>query len=286
MSNLHSLGDVMKEALDKLTASAPSAILSSSSSSSSVSSPLLRIKRLADNVSAMYSPNPPSLSSTTPVTSSTTLIDTDDINSCLTFAALYLLKERNIFGKLDLLDPLFVDALHRRPPCRWELHKYSISTQASGENGCEDELRNVDVVLDVGHNPAAIEALVRRIKRDFDGRVLRILYGVSRDKDYRKCLRSILSLTSHDRIHFAQSSNFRALSTSELGAIFLEETGHEMTPLSSSNIKDRIVEILKLAANESANSVVVICGTGYLMPDAREAIGISEPRDDYDLASI
>jgi len=271
----------MKTALGAL----PAAFSNSSSTSSSLSlnpqisspaTPLTQIQLLVDSISSILYGEP-----------TTSLIDTDNLNACLAFAALYLLKDRGIFRKLDFTNQPFLDALHRRPPCRWELHKCSCSISAKKDtktsNEGEYELRQVDVVLDVGHNPAAIEALVRRIKRDFDGRTLRILYGVSRDKDYRKCLRNILTLTSPDHIHFAQSSNFRALSTAELGAIFQEETGYEMLPLASSNIKDNVIEILQLAASESTNSVVVICGSGYLMPDAREAIGVIEPRDDYDL---
>lgn len=45
-----------------------------------------------------------------------------------------------------------------------------------------------------------------------------------------------------------------------------------------SGVKETVAEVLQLAASESRDSVVVICGTGYIMPDAREQLGIKEPR--------
>ena len=43
-------------------------------------------------------------------------------------------------------------------------------------------------------------------------------------------------------------------------------------------------KVIKLAAEDSIHntdgqsSVVIICGTGYIMPDARQQLGIEEPR--------
>jgi hypothetical protein len=43
-------------------------------------------------------------------------------------------------------------------------------------------------------------------------------------------------------------------------------------------------KVVLQAGTDGPNSVVVICGTGYIMPDARAEIGVIEPRDDEDLA--
>jgi hypothetical protein len=40
--------------------------------------------------------------------------------------------------------------------------------------------------------------------------------------------------------------------------------------------------VLKIAVNKDGlSSVVIICGTGYIMPDARAQLGILEPRCVY-----
>ena len=159
----------------------------------------------------------------------------------------------------------------------------------------------VQVVLDVGHNPAAVGALMKRIKRDFAGRNVHLVYAMSRDKDVRTCLRSVFAAMPYNHIHFAQSTNFRAISKEDLNSIFREETDEEILDLESatswlpsapessvsdkpcSAIKETLRRLLALAASESSESVVVVCGTGYIMPDAREMLGIIEPRDDRDL---
>ena len=45
------------------------------------------------------------------------------------------------------------------------------------------------------------------------------------------------------------------------------------------------MDVLKATANEVPldSGVLVVCGTGYLMPEVKAAIGIIEPRDDIDL---
>lgn len=52
----------------------------------------------------------------------------------------------------------------------------------------------------------------------------------------------------------------------------------------SLGVRDMVGKVIQLAAEDSTqnkdgqSSVVVICGTGYIMPDARLELGIKEPR--------
>ena len=111
----------------------------------------------------------------------------------------------------------------------------------------------------------------------------RILYGVSRDKDIRACLREIASCTDHEHIHFAHSDNFRAATIKELQCIYKEETGNEIGEVLGTDLKGTIAEALTRCADESVNSVLVVCGTGYIMPQVRCLLGINEPKDYEDL---
>ena len=151
-----------------------------------------------------------------------------------------------------------------------------------------------------------------------------MLYAMSRDKDVRTCLKQVLGVVKPDHIHFAQSSNFRAVSKDELSRIFHEETGQEYNHhIVAENVRALVAQVIRLAAESSASSlaspslalapplvtpppalalssptttvvvaenspksVVIICGTGYIMPDARAQLGIKEPRDDDDLKRI
>ena len=211
--------------------------------------------------------------------SSDELVEPDVLCEDLALAALTLLPDENsIFSCLsdEKLASAIVSAASQRPPCRWELLNVPVIRGDGSES-------SVTVVLDVAHNPAAVSALSKRIKRDFQGRVIRILYGVSRDKDIRACLRQIITCTNHDRIHFAHSDNFRAATIQELCEIYKEESGNEIGEVLGTDLKGTIAEALKRCADESDDSVLIVCGTGYIMPQVRNIVGIQEPRDYTDL---
>jgi hypothetical protein len=67
----------------------------------------------------------------------------------------------------------------------------------------------------------------------------------------------------------------------DLERIFREETGEAIAPESSSDVRETITRALDLLAEEeyeACGGVVVICGTGYIMPEARSYFGVIEPR--------
>lgn len=85
---------------------------------------------------------------------------TDELNSVLSLTTLFLLKKHNreLFQNLDLLANDSVVGVLAVPPFRWEKHRYSFNEG------------NVDVILDVGHNPAAIEAIGKRLQMEYPQR--------------------------------------------------------------------------------------------------------------------
>ena len=44
-----------------------------------------------------------------------------------------------------------------------------------------------------------------------------------------------------------------------------------------------LLKTVQEATEMRREAAVVVCGTGYIMPEVRAAIGIVEPRDDLDL---
>lgn len=104
--------------------------------------------------------------------SSIPMVDTDALNANLALLALHLLQKYrpDAFpeSRLDLSSPATAQGLDARPPCRWEEHTYL--DPASGAE--------VEVVLDMGHNPAALAALARRIAYKFPGRPVRYFIAV------------------------------------------------------------------------------------------------------------
>ena len=105
--------------------------------------------------------------------------------------------------------PNIEEGLTIRPPCRFELIKQFInveidayskdySTDYSNEN--KNKLKNVevDVILDIAHNADAMLALVRKIKGLYPNRILRVVIGMSADKDVRSCILPVLDLVNYD----------------------------------------------------------------------------------------
>lgn len=78
-------------------------------------------------------------------------------------------------------DPVKVVALNAalcsRPPCRWEKHTVVSLTSAASS---PLTTLTIEYVFDMGHNPAAIEALVRRTRAE---------YGISSSTSSRRPLR-------------------------------------------------------------------------------------------------
>ena len=233
-------------------------------------------------------------------------IDTDKINASIVSVALHILsneKQSGAFAGKRLLKGL--QGKFERPPCRWqeffvkvdvplspgELAKVTPVHHISDAHG--DTGPHIQVILDVGHNPAAIEGLLLRVKNELlsHGKDVRVLYAVSRDKNIRECLQAIMKTIPPEKIHFAQSNNWRAASFDELNEIFLKEVGCEMTNLGAvggNGVEATVRKVLALSASSPAytrgDAVVVICGTGYIMPDSRRVLGVVEPCDERDLA--
>lgn len=92
------------------------------------------------------------------------LVDTDALNANLALLALHLLRKHHpdMLPQLDLQSEATAAGLEARPPCRWEEHIYR-----------EPGGTEIDVVLDMGHNPAALAALARRIAHKFPAREVR-----------------------------------------------------------------------------------------------------------------
>ena len=95
-------------------------------------------------------------------------VDTDDLNSILTIGVLLLLKKHKpLFRGLELSHPSLHEVVRRRAPCRWEKYQIDVTSRR------DSKVKRLDAVLDMGHNPAAMEALVERTKREFHGKPVR-----------------------------------------------------------------------------------------------------------------
>ena len=191
-------------------------------------------------------------------------------------AALDFEAENNLIAReaIRRIEPVFgplaphADAgLARAPPCRFEVLRRAGAT----------------VVLDVAHNPAALERLAERVALAYPGARARVVLGLSRDKDVAACLATIATFAS--RVHFAEAAHPRAMPAAELAAA-ARAAGLEPAAQRGADVADAVREALAAASASADDEVLVVCGTIFMMSDARKALGIDEPCDSAAIAEV
>lgn len=192
-------------------------------------------------------------------------VDYDQENQEIAKAALSLLEtsHSHMFGK-NLSTDEIDNFTSIRPPCRFETLQMSDSI----------------VILDVAHNPSAMEYLVYKLKTTYPEASFRFVAGMSADKDLGQCARALLSATkgSSRNIHLVQAAHPRAAS---LESIINSESALDAVSyydLEDRSITKQVLHALDLTKKDD-KEILVVCGSVFLMAETREALGIDEPRD-------
>ena len=214
----------------------------------------------------------------------------DGAKDCTTIArgALTLLKSQlgGCFQGLVLEGADFEESLDKRPPCRWEVLNKSVSMGGGGGSS------KVRVVMDVGHNPAAVAALAARIRLDLADFDVYVVYAASRGKDVGACMRAIGdACSSSDKVFFAECNYFRAITIEALRIAFEEamEVPSGVVVGADGTLVRGVPGVLRATLSRAAAaqqhstdarpSAVVVCGSLYMMAEARIELGMVETRD-------
>ncbi len=152
--------------------------------------------------------------------------------------------------------------LEAKQPCRFEVLQGSPA-----------------VILDVAHNPDGLQRLFQAIKKHFPEHSIRVLFGLSKGKDLDGCLTILRNNAA--AFHIVEAPNGRGAAISELKAR-LANLGVEPSPIHThSEIQKGIQNAVQAA--KLHNQILLICGSFFIMSQARQALGIDEPRDEIDL---
>ncbi len=143
------------------------------------------------------------------------------------------------------------------PPCRFELHDGS-----------------PPILFDVAHNPDGLEHLFQATRQKFPQYSLRVVCGLSSNKDIAHCLKIISRHAK--RLHLVASCSSRAASL-DLLTRTLDQMGLPYEPVCST-IFDTMSSAVKKA--QASQEMVVVCGSFFIMAEAREAIGFQDPKDE------
>ncbi|GKZ00188.1 hypothetical protein MPSEU_000971800 [Mayamaea pseudoterrestris] len=222
-------------------------------------------------------------------TSSST--DYDVINSRIVTAAIRVIQKDETTQRLfpPISDEAIRTGTSQRPPCRFE------HVLVPNPDNQDDPLT---VILDVAHNPEAMEYLVNKLKATYDlsQTAIRMVVGMSSDKDLGRCGQAVLELVGHDasRVHLVQASTPRAATLQQLLDIpgFRDGAHYNLEDPSVAPQITKAVELslqAKAAAASCSNqrqNLLVVCGSVFIMADARQALGIDEPRDSEYVAHV
>lgn len=138
---------------------------------------------------------------------------------------------------------------------------------------------NPEIILDVGHNPDGLKHLFQAIRTYYPERRLRLLFGLSKNKDLQGCLKEIA--VHGDVFHLVEAANGRGASVDILSSSLV---ALGITPARVFT-HDSVITATLLArkAAQEEGQLLVICGSFFIMGEARQALGFSEPRDPIDL---
>lgn len=194
--------------------------------------------------------------------------DYDEENSRIAKAALILLKHSHPDLLAGLSEDIMNEGVSIRPPCRFE--------QVKRDDG-------LTIILDVAHNPPAMEYLVKKLKGTYPNSSFRFVAGMSSDKDLGQCSRTLLSIADPSQIHLVEAAHPRA---AKLTSIVVAEPRMVECRynLDDRSITVQVVEAVELARENG--EILVICGSVFLMAEAREALGFDEPRDSEYIAEM
>lgn len=147
-----------------------------------------------------------------------------------------------------------------RPPCRFE------------QLLIEKEGKQLPVILDVAHNPASFEELVRQLNGQEKAL---FVVALSKDKDIKGCLAPLKEKAAS--LILATGSHPRLASPEELFQAALE-VGFKENQLHKGG---GMTDSLKLACELQKNEYIVICGSFFVLSAARTWLGIQEEQDPH-----
>ncbi|KAL3669652.1 hypothetical protein V7S43_005036 [Phytophthora oleae] len=212
--------------------------------------------------------------------------------ACAQLNALHTLQSNGAKNLcVDLTNQRVNAALESRPPCRFQvLHVMRPNSKE----------RKVTVVLDVAHNPQAIDSLVGLLHKQFPDKKFRFVCGFSADKAINKVLDKITNVVReshpgeseqelHERIHLVKANHPRGASLEEINLALANATDDGEEPReyeSISSINEGVNAALAASRASSDDEVVVVCGSVFLMAEARQALGLKEPIDSAALNAV
>lgn len=140
--------------------------------------------------------------------------------------------------------------LAARPPCRFERRK--------------------DLLFDVAHNPDGFSRLVQALDHFYPEKEIFVLIGMSKDKEYEKCLDLISKRAK--KIFLVRAKGERSAPVELLGQALLR-AGYENF-VEGGNVSSTAIRAAEEASG--AGALLVVCGSFFIMEEVLETLSLAE----------
>jgi dihydrofolate synthase/folylpolyglutamate synthase len=163
----------------------------------------------------------------------------------------------------------------------FNLSSEAIAQGLEGKQPCRFEIVKGPplVILDVAHNPDGLYHLFQSIHYYYPTCSLRLLFGLSKSKDLKGCLQIIATHGSH--FHLVEACNGRGAPTKELYRSLKELSIEDSHLFTHESIEKGVREAQQEAQKQE--QILLICGSFFIMAQARQALDFLEPLDTIDL---
>lgn len=161
------------------------------------------------------------------------------------------------------------------------LSQEAINQGLKGCQPCRFECLPMDppVILDVAHNPDGLFHLFKAVRKRFPDKSIRVVFGLSKNKDIEQCLKIIVEAGTD--FHLIEAPSERAAPVALLEKGLEEQQVNPKHLFINQTIEESVAKALQQARDHQ--QILVICGSFFIMSPVRAVLGIQETRDLFDM---
>lgn len=156
--------------------------------------------------------------------------------------------------------------------------------------------KSIQILCDACHNPHAFQYMIHDLLK-YDSKqnkdiIYHVIVGMCVDKDCKNNLKEILKMKNLKSLVFTKSQNERSADPQYLSEKFNEIVKDDCLSsipdiVISKDVENSISTIKSIISeNIDKNQIIVICGSFFVMSEARKCLGLIEETDLVDMNEI
>jgi dihydrofolate synthase/folylpolyglutamate synthase len=210
--------------------------------------------------------------------------DFEKENSLTVLKAVQILKDiyPEYFSNVSTED--YEYGILQKQPCRLEDY---FSMVPNSRKDFPEKIHKI--FLDVAHNTHAMQKLLPNIRHTYPNTNLFIIAGFSANKEKHDLFKAVSQYA--DKIYLTSTDHPRLLKCDEIDSQFKQFMNcglyqHAGLYQGAYNINQAILKAKECAIKNDRKSIIVICGSFFIMKDARKCLAYNEEEDPVELNEI